>query len=216
MKTSKILIVGALLGSTGAHGMAGRFGRLVAPLAGSAALVGIARCDEASKPVASELVKENVATLLATNACRECDLAGANLRVADLGWVDLVGADLRVADLYSANLRGANLYSANLRGANLTGAKLEGAYLIETDLRWAKLTGADLRGANLTGAKLTGAKLEGANLTEAKGLDRAKGLDKAQFKRCSRLRFWEYDKAGRSSAEIGLLLAAGKTVCQND
>ena len=50
---------------------------------------------------------------------------------------------------------------ADLRGANLA---------------YANFKGADFSGADLAGADFTGAVLEGANFTDARGLDRAHGL----------------------------------------
>lgn len=79
----------------------------------------------------------------------DCDLSGANLVGADLAGAFLAFADLTNADLSSANLMGADLSRANLAGADLTGA--------------------DLSGANL----------DGTILTNAKGLDRAIGLETA-------------------------------------
>ncbi len=97
------------------------------------------------------VVKQNFNTLIKTNSCPGCDLAGAILTRVDLSGANLSGANLSGAKLNLADLSGANLSGANLQGASLGGADLAGA-----DLTGANLTGAILQGAYLKGAKLDG------------------------------------------------------------
>ena len=58
---------------------------------------------------------------------------------------------------------------ANLRGADLTNANL---YRV-------KLSGADLTDANVKGADFAEADLDGTILKNVRGMEQAKGLDKA-------------------------------------
>ena len=88
------------------------------------------------------------------NACKSCDLSGANLFRADLVNANLNGADLWRASLVNADLTGVNLEDADLGFANLQGANLRRANLKDVSLYKADLTGADLRGAITNGAIL--------------------------------------------------------------
>ncbi|MGA7279375.1 MAG: pentapeptide repeat-containing protein, partial [Desulfocapsaceae bacterium] len=112
---------------------------------------------EAFPNESSPAVKQNIDTLISTNACAGCDLSGA-----DLNRLNLSGSDLS-----NANLSGASLFLADLSDSNLSGASLRGARLGGTDLANANLMGADLRGAMLDGAYLTGAVMDGAVLDKA-------------------------------------------------
>jgi len=105
---------------------------------------------------------QDLQTLLATDACPNCNLSNAGLVYAELNGVDLSGANLSRANLSQSSLSGANLSGANLSGASLSGADLSNA-----DLRGANLRGADLRGAYLMGAQFDGADASGANLRGA-------------------------------------------------
>ncbi len=105
------------------------------------------------------VVEENFKTLIKTNSCPGCDLAGAVL----------VRVNLAGANLAGANLAGARLNLADLSGANLAGANLQGASLGGADLAGADLTGANLNGAVLQGAYLKGAKLDGEITTSTSG-----------------------------------------------
>lgn len=78
---------------------------------------------------------DDLKKLKAHNACKSCDLSGANL--------------------IESNLTGANLFGANLSGVDLSGANLVGAKVGEANLSGAYLSGANLNGAYLTGAYLT-------------------------------------------------------------
>ena len=81
----------------------------------------------------------DLARLMETGNCPECDLKIATLSGAYLYGADLSGADLIGADLSGANLSGANLIGASLRYADLDGADLTGA-----DLSFAWMSGARL------------------------------------------------------------------------
>jgi uncharacterized protein YjbI with pentapeptide repeats len=127
------------------------------------------------------------------------NFAGANLSgvrmIAELAQADLRGADLSRArlgvdirnqgmgqmrtDLSGANLSGANLREADLNRALVMFADLKGADLRGANLFRAKLSGADMAGADVAGADFTEADLEGTVLKGTKGLDTAKGMDKA-------------------------------------
>ena len=96
-------------------------------------------------------VQENIDTLIKTNTCTGCNLAGA-----DLNRINLSGADLRNADLTGATFFLADLSNANLSGAILRGTQFGGADLAQADLR-----GADLRGAHITGAYTVGSLMDG-------------------------------------------------------
>ena len=106
---------------------------------------------------AQSAVERNVRTVIRTNACSNCDLAGADLTGADLTGANLAGADLTGADLTQANLTGANLFQTNLVGALLNGADLTLANIVAAILRGATLTDAYLPGTNLSAADLTAA-----------------------------------------------------------
>ena len=112
-----------------------------------------------SKALAGEAAKKK---LLETKKCPNCELSGADLRVADLS-----RADLSKANLWRAKLNGANLSLADLNGAILFAADLRGANLFAADLSGADLSGADLSKANLWRAKLNGADLSLADLSLA-------------------------------------------------
>ncbi len=108
-------------------------------------------------------VQENIDTLVATNKCVECNLAGA-----ELNRLDLSGADLRGADLSNATFFLADLSNTDLRGAIMRGTQLGGADLAGADLRQA-----DLRGVKMAGAYLVGARIDGTfsdvSVTDEKG-----------------------------------------------
>jgi uncharacterized protein YjbI with pentapeptide repeats len=82
------------------------------------------------------------------------------------GRVELTGSDFS-----AAILRDANLSRSVAKYARFTRADLRGA-----NLAYANFKGADFTGADLDGADFTGAVLDGANFTDARGLDRARGL----------------------------------------
>lgn len=69
----------------------------------------------------------DVAKLMETRSCANCDLSEANLAGWTLEKADLSGANLRDANLYKITLTSADLTGADLSGANLSGAKLAGA-----------------------------------------------------------------------------------------
>jgi uncharacterized protein YjbI with pentapeptide repeats len=106
----------------------------------------------------------------------DANLAGARMgayrdaQLINLSRMELVDCDFSGADLTGADLSQARLAFADLTGADLTAANLSGA----------DLSRADLTGATLTGTQLAGADLDGAVLTDARGLDRALGLDAAR------------------------------------
>jgi len=104
-------------------------------------------------------------------------LQRAHFRRLRLYLQDLSGADLSGADLRGADLRGAYLIGAYLRGAYLHGAYLRGAYLSGAYLR-----GAVLQGCILWSQNWEGAKFENARMEDIIGLDKASGLEKANFK----------------------------------
>ena len=76
----------------------------------------------------------DLAKLRATNACKRCDLSGADLRGANPR-----SADLRDTYLRGADLSGANLRSADLRGAYLTYADLGNAKYCKTKMPWGEI-----------------------------------------------------------------------------
>ncbi|AHB49654.1 hypothetical protein W911_16565 [Hyphomicrobium nitrativorans NL23] len=112
------------------------------------------------------------------------DFRGANLTRADLSplearpgqgtLVTLARNVLKSCDFSGATLRHADLTRTVLTHARLVGADLTGARLVEADL-----VQVDFSGADFTGADVTGADFDGANLAGVKGLDTAKGLDRA-------------------------------------
>ena len=138
------------------------------------------RADDASKiQIENESVETNtVKKLKSLNACKKCNLQGANLRRAKLSDAILIEANLREAKLSDAFLFGANLTEANLAKADLIQANLREAKLYKANLSQAKLMGAILIEANLSKADLSGANLSRAYLREADligaNLDRAK------------------------------------------
>jgi len=133
----------------------------------------------AKKESTNESVETNtVKKLKSLNACKKCNLQGANLRRAKLIDAILIEANLREAKLSDAILFGANLTEANLAKADLIQANLREAKLYKANLSQAKLMGAILIEANLSKADLSGANLSRAYLREADligaNLDRAK------------------------------------------
>jgi uncharacterized protein YjbI with pentapeptide repeats len=74
--------------------------------------------------------QDDLARLLKTKQCSDCDLSEANLSGADLSRTWLPGADLT----------NANLSNAWLSGACLVGADLSGADLFWANLSWATWT----------------------------------------------------------------------------
>lgn len=98
-------------------------------------------------------VYNNNTTLIKTNNCDKCNLAGLKLVDGE----SLVGA----------SLVGANLHGAQLNSVNLTGGKLTGANLTQAVMLGAVLKNVDATGANFRGATLSYASLQGANLTNA-------------------------------------------------
>ena len=72
-------------------------------------------------------VATNILKLKSLNACRKCNLQGA-----DLSRANLRKANLKKANLIGTNLSGADLEKADLSGAKLDGAKLDGAILCKT------------------------------------------------------------------------------------
>lgn len=80
------------------------------------------KAEQQRKLQAEKIVENNVKKLLATNACPQCNLKGANLDGAHLEGADLNGADLTNATLQKAILTGADVNKATLTGANLIGA----------------------------------------------------------------------------------------------
>jgi len=107
---------------------------------------------------AQQTVAKNVRTLLSTNACVNCDLAGADLTGADLTGADLTGAVLTEANLTGANLTEANLTEANLTEANLTEANLTGANLTEANLTGTTWCDGSICSAESIGTCETGAR----------------------------------------------------------
>ena len=133
---------------------------------------------------------------------------GANLKGARLhsrlDYTDFTGADLSGAQfgpedpknelLLTARpvMNGANFSRAKLKDAGVRNTKLRFTRWVDADAGGADFTGSDLTNADFTGADVTGANftntiLYGVNFTGARGLDTAKGLDKAI----------DYDKAMR-------------------
>ena len=80
-------------------------------------------------------------------------------------------AQLAGCDFSDAKLNNANLSRSGAKYAKFTRADLRGANLAQANLK-----GADFTGADLTDANFTGAVLDGATFTDARGLDRARGL----------------------------------------
>jgi uncharacterized protein YjbI with pentapeptide repeats len=97
-------------------------------------------------------IEAAIDTLISTNACVGCDLAGADLNRLDLTGADLSNADLRDARFFLADLTDVNFSRAILHGAQFGGA----------DLSNADFSGADLRGALFAGAYMVGSKMDGA------------------------------------------------------
>ena len=87
---------------------------------------------------------------------------------------------LKYCDFSGARLQ-ANMERAVLWFAKFTGADLHGANFANADLSRADFSGADLTGADFSRADLDGANFVGAiGIGEAKGLDQAVNLDRAQ------------------------------------
>jgi uncharacterized protein YjbI with pentapeptide repeats len=80
------------------------------------------------------------------------------------------------AQLAGCDFSDAKLHNANLSRSSAKYAKFARAELRAANLSQANLKGADFTGADLTDANFTGAVLDGATFTDARGLDRARGL----------------------------------------
>lgn len=118
-----------------------------------------------------QTVQENLARLIETKSCRDCNLQGVNLNRADLSGGDLQGADLTGAKLYLCNLSGANLRDSILRNTGFGGA----------DLAHADLRGADLTGTSLAGAYTTGTKFDNQDVvTDEEDIDLESILDEGR------------------------------------
>ncbi len=104
---------------------------------------------------------------------RGADLSGARFGPKDPRSEELITGrvELTGGDFSGAILRDANLSRSVAKYAKFTRADLRGA-----NLAHANFKGADFTGADLAAADFTGAVLEGANFTNARGLDRARGL----------------------------------------
>jgi uncharacterized protein YjbI with pentapeptide repeats len=104
---------------------------------------------------------------------RGADLTGARFGPRDPRSEELITGrmELTGCDFSGAILRNANLSRSVSKYAKFTRADLRGA-----NLAYANFKGADFTGADLAGADFTGAVLEGADFTDARGLDRARGL----------------------------------------
>lgn len=164
-----------------------RLGWLHWPLAGLGLLTMVASAVPAAAFDAADL-----ATLMQTKQCVNCNLEGADLRYLDLSGVNLQGANLNNANFFRSRLDDANLAratlvranfgEANLRGtvlnladlshsnllrANFSEASLYGtvfyeSYIAETRFTQALMANADLRRAWIVSADFTGADLCGA------------------------------------------------------
>lgn len=97
----------------------------------------------------------DLAKLLDTNECVECDLSGADLSKRNLTRANLTKANLAGANLHGSSLKLADLAETDFRGANLENAQLAGA-----DLYKANLDGASIKDASFDGAYLVGTLLE--------------------------------------------------------
>ena len=126
----------------------------------------------------------------------QADMSGADFRGADLSQSNfsplearpgqgtlvtmprnvLKSCDFSGARLVEADFTRANLMFARFTGADARGAKFLAADLSRVDFSGADVTGADFSGADFDGAILTGLK----GLNEAKGLETAINLDRAQ------------------------------------
>ena len=131
--------------------------------------------------VQSEVPTFAGATLEGAHLAGRFDLV--SFRNADLTNARFGPKDPRSEELITgrAELTGCDFSSATMRGANLSRSGAKYAKFIRADLRNANLAHANLKGADFTGADLTdadftGAVLDGATFTDAKGLDRARGL----------------------------------------
>ena len=69
----------------------------------------------------------DIATLLATKSCENCDLSHA-----DLSGLDLTGANLVAANLYEADMTGTILTDADLTDARYESATVRNALLCNT------------------------------------------------------------------------------------
>ncbi len=133
---------------------------------------------------------------------------GANLRGARLhsrlDYTDFTGADFSGANFGPEDpknellltsrpvMNGSNFSRVKLTGASVRNTKLRFTRWVDADASGADFTGSDLTRADFTGADVTGADfsdaiLYGAIFTGVRGLETAKGLDKAI----------DYDKAMR-------------------
>ncbi len=107
--------------------------------------------------IASELTKQQIATMLHSRDWSNRELRGIEADGLDLAGLVARGALLRNASFRRCNLRGANFEQANLSNAHFDQAVLSGASFINADCEGASFAGADLRGANFSGASLFGA-----------------------------------------------------------
>ena len=108
------------------------------------------------------------------------DFRNANLAGAHLGTERNQFKMPKQTDLSGALFGGANLEGADFTGANLIFANMATANLKDAILAHADLSNADLSGALLAGADFTDANIYGTVFRNAKGLESAKGLDRAR------------------------------------
>ncbi|EIA1495489.1 pentapeptide repeat-containing protein [Vibrio parahaemolyticus] len=109
----------------------------------------------------ADAADNNVTTLISTNACKDCDLSGADLSSATLTFADLSGADLS-----DAILTNVDLFESTLTGTNFSGADLSNG-----DFRSSEMAYTDLSNANLSGAYFSNAHLSPSNLNHATVID---------------------------------------------
>ncbi|WP_353828120.1 pentapeptide repeat-containing protein [Agromyces sp. SYSU T0242] len=119
-----------------------------------------------------------------------CNLEGVDLSGSSLAGVEASGAnfsdamlrkcDLIGADLADANFTGANLAEAVLTQSRLLRANFANANLARTSLRGARLLQSDVTAANIASADFDGADLTLVNLADAKNLNQATNLEKAE------------------------------------
>lgn len=98
---------------------------------------------------AAQSVSDNFITLINTNSCMGCNLAGVGLSFKDLTGADLNGANLSFSQMIETNLTGADLSDSNLNNADLSGANLTSADLSGASTSSTNLSGADLTGINI-------------------------------------------------------------------
>lgn len=85
----------------------------------------------------------DLAQLLETNTCVNCDLSGADLSGMDLSRADLSGSDLTGANMHGADLSQATVNNAVLQSADLGETNLMGLATLNTDFDRADLTGSN-------------------------------------------------------------------------